>query len=158
MIAIILAASSLLGTGDAYQCTMNPPPLAVETVKSSRDVDSFVVTTPKTMSILLKDGTLVRVISMGCADSGSVANAWVSNPPSAEDEEAWRRLLIRIAAAVFDHGESKSFSTWISDARFTHSDRFLLEASISGDIDLSIYVQELSDKMGAEITMSFTYH
>lgn len=80
MIALSFAIASLLADGSVTQCTMNPLPLAVKAVKAFKDVKSFVVASPQSMSILLKDGTLIRVVSMGCVDSGSVAHIWVNNP------------------------------------------------------------------------------
>lgn len=158
MIALSFVVASLLVSGDANQCTMNPPPLAVEAVKASKDVKSFVVVSPKSMSILLKDGALIRVVSMGCVDSGSVAHVWVSNPPPAEDEMAWRKLFIRIASAAFDPADSKSIAAWLPEAKFTRTDRLILSAGISENVDLSIDVEPLVDGMGAEVTMSVTYH
>lgn len=158
MIALSLIMASLLAGGDAVQCTMNPLPLAVKTVKSSKEVKSFVLVNPKTMSVLFKDGTLVRVVSMGCVDSGSVAHIWVNNPPSVEDELAWKKLLARIALATFDPADSKSFETWLPEVKFTRTDKFALSAGISENVDLSIDVEPLFDKMGAEVTMSVIYH
>lgn len=158
MIALSLVIASLSVGGDASQCTMNPMPLAVEAVKASKDVKSFVVASPKSMSILLNDGTLIRVVSMGCVDSASVAHIWVNNPPPAEDEAAWRKLLIRIASVAFDPADSKSFAAWLSETKFTHTDRFALSAGISEDVDLSVDVEPLIDGMSAEVTMSVTYH
>jgi hypothetical protein len=158
MTPLIIAIASLLADSNAFQCPMNPLPVAVHAAKASKDTQSFVLVNTRTMSILLKDGTLVRVISMGCVDSGVIANAWINNPPPAEDEEAWRKLLTKITSAAFDPAESKGFATWISDAEFTRSDNFLLHAGTSGNVDMSIYVKQLSDKMGAEATISFIYH
>ncbi|WP_430387273.1 hypothetical protein [Dyella sp. 20L07] len=137
---------------------MNPLPLAVEAVKTSIDVKDFVVISPKSMSILLKDGTLVRVVSMGCVDSGSVAHIWVSNPPPTEDKVAWGKLFIKIASAVFDPADAKSFAAWLPEAEFTRTDRFILSASTSQNIDMAIDVESLFDGITVEITMSVTYH
>ncbi|PMQ02720.1 hypothetical protein DyAD56_22860 [Dyella sp. AD56] len=158
MIATSFVIASLLAGNNATQCTMNPLPLAVDAVRASKDVKSFVVASPKSMSLLLKDGTLIRVASMGCVDSGSVAHIWVNNPPPAEDEVAWRKLFIRIASAAFDPIDSKNFAAWLPSAKFTRTDRFILSAGISENVDLSIDVEPLIDERSAEITMSVTYH
>jgi hypothetical protein len=158
MIAIGLVLASILGGSEISSCPMNPPPLAMEAVKSSRDVKNFVVGSPQSMSILLKDGTLIRVVSMGCVDSGSTATIWVNNPPQPGDERAWRELFIRLASIAFDPAESKSFVAWIPKAKFTRTDKSVLSAGMSENVDLSINVQPMVDGMGDEITMSFTYH
>jgi len=158
MIALSFVMASLLAGGGASQCTMNPLPLAVEAVRASKDVKSFVVASPQSMSILLKDGTLIRVVSMGCVDSGSVAHIWINNPPPAEDKVGWRKLFIKIASAAFDPVDSKIFAAWVPEAKFTSTDRFILSAAISENVDLSIDVVPLIDGVSAEVTMSVTYH
>ncbi|WP_157956481.1 hypothetical protein [Dyella sp. C11] len=158
MIALSLVITSMLAGAHTSQCTLNPLPLAVEVVRSSKDVKSYVVMNPKAMSILLKDGTLIRVVSMGCVDSGSIAHAWINNPPPPEDKAAWNKLFIKIASAAFDPADAKSFSAWIPSASFTSTNGSLLSASTSENVDMSIDVSPLFDAVTTEITMSVTYH
>lgn len=71
---------------------------------------------------------------------------------------AWSKLFIKIASAAFDPVDSKSFAAWLSEARLTSTDRFILSAAIGENVDLSIDVEPLIDGMSAEVTMSVIYH
>ena len=97
-------------------------------------------------------------VSMGCVDSGSVAHIRINNRPPVEDKTAWSKLFIKIASATFDPADSKSFAAWLPDAKFTRTERFILSAGVSKNIDLSIDVEPLIDGMSTEVTMSVTYH
>lgn len=92
----LIAASVLLASG-LPQCPMRPPPLAVEAFESSKEVRAFVVDGPNSASLLLKDGSVMRVMSMACVDSGAVAKILIPKPPPATDISSWRKLTARLA-------------------------------------------------------------
>lgn len=160
MTALALILSSLLvtGTGGQPTCSMNPLPLDVKAIRSSKDVRSFVADSPLSASILLSNGNIMRVRNMGCADSGGVAKIWMASPPKDGDYSEWRKLFIELAKIAFGSNSSDSFASWVPKATFTGTDRFVLTASTSGDVDMSINVQRDADGLGDVVTMSFTYH
>jgi hypothetical protein len=158
MTAIAVLLASLLASGSAGECPMNPLPLAVDSVKSSDYVKSYVVVNPKVMSILLTDGKVMRVVSSGCVDSGSVATVWIDDAPPAKDLAAWRKLLTRLASVAFDPSDSKMFADWLAVTSFSTTDRSSLVAISSEDIDMSVFVGPVADGFATEITMSVTYH
>jgi len=115
---ILMAAAVGMGTNDG-ECPMRPPPLDVAAMQSSKGVKSIVIDYPKrTANLLLKDGSAVRVINMGCQHSGSIARSWVMNPPSLSDDAAWTKEADRLASIEFTPGEAKRFISWAAEKNF----------------------------------------
>ena len=113
-----MAAAVGMGTNDG-ECPMRPPPLDVAAMQSSKGVKSIVIDYPKrTANLLLKDGSAVRVINMGCQHSGSIARSWVMNPPSLSDDAAWTKEADRLASIEFTPGEAKRFISWAAEKNF----------------------------------------
>ena len=157
MIALSLVASLMLAASKPSNCPMTPPPLAVDTFKSSKEVKSFVVDSPKSANLLLKDGSLVRIKSMGCVDSGAVAQVLVPNPPSDNDIATWRKLFSRLAKTAFgSYGDG--IAQWVPDAKFERTDRYILNASGGEDPQFEITVENTAYSMGYVVTLSFNYN
>lgn len=95
---------------------------------------------------------------MGCTDSGGVARIWVTSPPGDKDYAEWRALFVKAAKIAFGSNYSEDFASWVSSASFASSDRFVLTASISGNVDMWIDVQRMDEAMGDVVTISFTVH
>lgn len=152
-----LLLASTFALGGQPQCTMKPPTIETKAIKASKDVRSFVIDDSRSASIFLINGDFIRVVGMGCVDSGSVARLWITSPPPDSDVAAWRALFVKTAKIAFG-AYAGSFESWVPKASFTSSDRFVLTASISGDVDMRIDVQRMGEGMGDMVTMSFTYH
>lgn len=152
----ILLAIAL--AGDKPACSMKALPIDIRAIKDSKEVRSYVLDTPQSASILLTNGNLIRVVNMGCVDSGGVAHIWVASPPNEKDYAQWRKLFIATAKVAFGSNSSESFASWVPQASFSKTDRFALNASISGDVDMWIDVQHTTDGIGDVVTMSFTHH
>lgn len=72
LLAVMLAAPS----GD--QCTMQAPPLEVERIKREATIRAVVAEkSGRALSALLKDGTQLRVETMGCEHAGMNAALWL---------------------------------------------------------------------------------
>jgi hypothetical protein len=156
----ILVASAIgIGSG-GDDCPMRPPPLDVAAMQSSKDVKSMVIDYPKrTANLLMKDGSTVRVINMGCQHSGSIARSWVMNPPSLSDDAAWIKEADRLASIAFTPGEAKEFISWAAEKKLQKdNDRLGREGTHEDDLMYySIEVESADLAMGAWLTISYSY-
>jgi hypothetical protein len=155
-IAALLGATMLALSGGS-ECTMNPPPLAIETFRASEEVKAYVADSSKSASVLLKDGSYIRVINMACVDSGAIAKAWIPNPPPESDLAAWRKLFAKVAGIAFG-SYAQPFKVWIPKANFKKDDNFILSASTNQSVELEIIVKSLDESMGDIVTISYTYN
>jgi hypothetical protein len=156
---ILMAAAVGTGANDD-DCPMRPPPLDVATMQSSKDVKSIVIDDPKrTANLLLKDGSAVRVINMGCQHSGSIARSWVMNPPSLSDDAAWTKEADRLASIAFTPGEAKRFISWAAQNKLQKdNDRLGRDGTHEGDLMYySIEVEPADLAMGTWLTISYSY-
>jgi hypothetical protein len=84
---------------------MKPPPLAVEAFKSSKEVRALVVDGLKSASLLLKDGSVMRVMSMACVDSAkrnrAGATSRVTYCVSLQSRTRFERAINRIGVLMF---------------------------------------------------------
>lgn len=149
--------ASMLATANSSDCFMQPPPLALEVFKTSKDIKAFVVDSPKSASILLKDGSLIRVVSMACADSGAVAQILLPNPPAVSDMAAWRKLLARLIVTAFGT-YGTSMAAWIRDARFEQAGQFVLYANGGEDPQFEITIDRNATTSGDVVTLSYRYN
>jgi len=156
-----LLVASLIGMASpGADYPMRPPPLDVAAIRASSDVKSFVIAPSKlSASILLKDGSSVRVINMGCQHSGSFARSWVMNPAPLGDSAAWIQEADKIARIVFTPGEAKSFVAWAANGQLQRTDdsRLVLDGTGHGDLSYSIEVEPMGMGMGAWLTVSYAY-
>jgi hypothetical protein len=155
-IATLLGTTMLALSGCAI-CTINAPPLAVDAVTASADVKSYVTDSTHSASILLKDGSYIRVINMACVDSGAVARAWIPHPPEVGDIAAWRKLFSKIAGIAFGSYD-QPFKAWIPKANFKKDDHFVLSTSVSDPVQMEITVESMDESMGDVVTISYTYN
>lgn len=155
-----LLLASVMGSGSPdTDCTMQPPPLDIATMHATRDVKSLVVDPSKlSANMLLKDGSSVRVVNMGCQHSGSVARAWVMNPPSLSDSAAWIKEANKVARIAFTPPQAKSFAEWIKNRELEKTDDQLAqEGTDQTEITYSIEVEPASMAMGSWLTISYSY-
>ncbi|WP_146010602.1 hypothetical protein [Dyella sp. AD56] len=139
---------------------MHPPPLDVATMRASKDVKDIVIDPSKlSANMLLKDGSSVRIINMGCQHSGSVARSWVMNPASLSDSAAWIQEADKIARIAFTPTEAKSFVAWAAKGQLQKPDdsHLVLDGTGYGDMAYSIEVESASMGMGAWLTISYAY-
>jgi hypothetical protein len=156
----ILMAAALVTGASEDECPMRPPPLDIATMQTSKDVKSIVVDYPKrTANLLLKDGSAVRVINMGCQHSGSIAQSWVMNPPPISDGAAWIKRAEQLAGIAFTPGESKLFDAWASHGQLQKQgeDRLERDGTGYGDLMYSIAVEPIGLGEGAWLTISYSY-
>jgi hypothetical protein len=153
--------ASTIGMGfPGDDCPMRPPPLDIAGIRASKDVKSLVVdSSRRSASLLLRDGSSVRVINMGCQHSGSVARAWVVNPAPLNDGRVWIGEANKLARIVFTPAEARSFFAWASNGqlRKTGDNRMVLEGQGGGEITYSVEVEPASMGMGAWLTISYYY-
>lgn len=112
---------------------------------------------PKSASLLLKNGSLIRVMSMGCVDSGAVARIVVPNPPAADDVATWRVLLVRLTRVSFGSYAS-DMATWIEHAHFKRTDGSVLSAGGGENPLFDIAVESTAYAIGNVVTLSYTYN
>jgi hypothetical protein len=149
--------ASMLAASNPTDCPMRPPPLGMEAFKSSSDIKAYVADSPKSASILLKDGSLIRVMSMGCVDSGAVAQIILPSPPADNDIAAWRKTLSHLSKIAFGSYGDK-VASWVSTAKLGRTEGFVLSASGGDNPQFEVTVQDTTYSMGYVVTMSYSYN
>lgn len=164
MTFLLVMAMAVSQTGQVpagFKCLMRPPQIDVHNIKYSAVVKSFVVDEDKrTASVLLKDGSVLRVTNGGCEHAYSTVRLLVVGPkPLASDVEAWVKMAKQASDIGFDPVESRLFDRWLGTAKFTrHGNNGLsAEGVTAGAVQYEVDVTNFDSDIGAVVTVSYTY-
>jgi hypothetical protein len=143
----------------ALNCTVNPPALRVNQLRAADGFQSIAVARSNlAASVLFKDGSVLRVTNMGCADSGSVAVLAVPDDGSEAKPniETWRSRALSIARTAFDPTYAKDYAKWLSGAKLKTDDFTVSGETGDGYEDLSLDIRPCA--FGTCATVSYTLH
>lgn len=120
---IVLGTALQAGAAPRLQCPMKPLPVPVTTIARSRNVRSH-VNSPDLLSasILLKDGTMIRVVNSGCDKSGGKLLVWVNGEVSRFDANFWLQESLKYSRVAFQADISKDLEVTIKQAKFAASE------------------------------------
>lgn len=149
----------IFAPASAIHCTVNPPDLQIDQLRAAKGVQSIAIAQSRlAATALFKDGSILRITNMGCANSGSVAVLAVPDvePGAKLDAKIWRTRALYIARVAFDPIYAGDYVKWLSSATLKVGD-----FSVSGDTgngyeDLSITVRPCD--VGTCMTVSYTLH
>jgi hypothetical protein len=142
-------------------CPMRPPPLDLKNIQSHSEVKSYVMdVNGKGATILLKDGSVLRILNMGCQHSGASAQLWIPlDAPATSDIKSWT-VKAKLAADIgFTPNEAKPFDAWLSTAKLTtHSDNTLAgDGTGLGDLSYSVAVSAYGGTTGTFLEITYAY-
>jgi hypothetical protein len=164
MIAILAVAFgvALAVMPPASDCSMRPPPLNVDHIRTASEVKSVVVDQNElAATALLNDGSVLRVTNMGCQHSGSIVRLWViGQPPSTTETQVWIAKAKLAADIGFDPVEAKFFDKWLATAKIKPQEEGGLTADGSfgeGDITYEVIVSPRDMDVGTLVTVSYAY-
>ena len=101
-------------------CFMRPPPLEISNIASRTEVKSFAVDADKLgASVLLKDGSLIRILNEGCEHAGADVVLWLPTlSPLKFDAKTLIEKAKRAAGIGFRTVEAPDFAAWIDKTSF----------------------------------------
>lgn len=143
----------------AVHCTVNPPNLEIARLRADKGIQSIAIASSKlAATALFKDGSILRISNMGCANSGSVAVLAVPDegPVTKLNAETWRNRALHIAGLAFDPTYAKDYAKWLSSAKLKVEDFSVSGETGNGYEDLSFDVRPCD--IGTCMTVSYTLH
>jgi hypothetical protein len=143
----------------ALNCTVNPPDLNVNQLRAAKGFQSIATAESNlAATVLFKNGSVLQVTNMGCANSGSVAVLAVPNggTDAKLDVEAWRSRAINVARIAFAPTYAKDYVKWLSSTKLKAEDFRVSGETGDGYEDLSLNVQPCD--LGTCATVSYTLH
>ena len=96
----LLGSVSLASAGE---CTMKPAPIDVHRIAREPAIKSYVVDSKNlALTALLKNGSAMRLLQMGCEHSGASVSLWFDSKLDPSYSKAWAKeigTVVRIAFA-----------------------------------------------------------
>lgn len=140
---------------------MRPPPLEVSQVASLKAVKSFTVDADKLgASVLMKDGSIIRILNEGCEHSGTDVVLWLPTlSPLKFDTKALVEKVKLAAKIGFRTIEEPGFAIWIDGARFAEqADGSLVAEGSRGSISYSAEFKADFHTTGTVVRVSYSYN